>query len=135
MERGSPSRHLLESQKENRLLMHTMTPDPLAVLQVAAEHDISEEQAATAIQWAAHLTVHAWESHAASHDLPESDSAAMQAWFRSLPPGTQNAVLDDAVAAVVGADSVLAGIYRAQDRKRTGRARVMRTNRPHVHIR
>ncbi|MFF4606127.1 hypothetical protein ACFY12_25725 [Streptomyces sp. NPDC001339] len=115
--------------------MHTMTPDPLAVLQVAADHNISEEQAATALEWAAYMTVHAWETHAYALDLEKGDGDAMEAWFRSLAPGAQNAVLDDAVTAVVGADNVLAEIYRTQGRERMGRRRVMRTNRPRVHIR
>ncbi|GHE09199.1 hypothetical protein [Streptomyces alanosinicus] len=115
--------------------MHTMTPDPLAVLQVAADHSISEEQAATAIEWAAHMTVHAWESYADTLGLAKHDGDAMEAWFRSLPPGAQNAVLDDAVTVVVGADNVLAEIYRKQDAKQASHRRVMRTNRPRVHIR
>ncbi|MGD3109530.1 hypothetical protein [Streptomyces sp. YGL11-2] len=113
--------------------MHT--PNPLAVLQVAADHNISEEQAATAIEWAAHMTVHAWESYADTLGLAKSDGDAMEAWFRSLAPGAQNAVLDDAVIAVVGADHVLSEIYGAQDRERVGRRRVMRANRPRVRIR
>ncbi|MGG2460515.1 hypothetical protein ACO0M4_11945 [Streptomyces sp. RGM 3693] len=114
--------------------MHT-TPDPLAVLQVAIDHNISEEQAATALEWAARMTVHAWETHAYALGLEKGDGDAMEAWFRSLALNAQTAVLDDAVTAVVGADNVLAEVYREHDIKQGRRARIMRTNRRRVHIR
>lgn len=111
--------------------MHAPLPDPLAVLQVATEHRITEEQAATAIEWAAHLTVHAWGTYAGLLGIEERDGRAMEAWFHSLPSATRAAVLDDAVAAVVDADNALADIYLQKDRQ----TRVIRTNRPRVHIR
>lgn len=114
--------------------MHTTTPDPLAVLQVAAEHNITEEQAATAINWAAHMTVHAWEAYADTLGLVKKDGDAMEAWYSTLGPGTQSSVLEDAVTAVLGADSVLTEIYRKRDGQQLARERVMRTNRPRVHI-
>ncbi|MFI6088481.1 hypothetical protein [Streptomyces sp. NPDC051218] len=114
--------------------MHTMTPDPLAVLQVATEHNITEEQAATAINWAAHMTVHAWEAYADTAGLVTRSGDAMEAWFRTLGPGAQSSVLEDAVAAVVGADSVLSEIYRKQGGQQPARVRVLRTNRPRVRI-
>ncbi|SHN08850.1 hypothetical protein [Streptomyces yunnanensis] len=110
--------------------MHTNAPDPLAVLQVATDYNISEEQAATAIERAARTTVHAWHGYADTCGLAPDDGNAMEAWFRSLGPAAPQAVLDDAVIAVVGADNILAEIYR----KQAGRTRVMRTNRPHLRI-
>ncbi|MBT2676839.1 hypothetical protein J7E95_39860 [Streptomyces sp. ISL-14] len=114
--------------------MRTMTPDPLAVLQVATMHNITEEQAATAINWAAHMTVHAWEAYADTRGLVKKDGAALEAWFSTLGPDLRSSVLEDAVTAVVGADRVLAEIYSKQDGQQPARARVMRTNRPRVHI-
>ncbi|MFE3182727.1 hypothetical protein ACFXKR_17925 [Streptomyces violascens] len=114
--------------------MRTMTPDPLAVLQVAEMHDITEEQAATAINWAAHMTVHAWESYADTFGLVKKDGDAMVAWHSMLDPDLRSSVLDDAVTAVVGADAMLAEIHRTQDSQQPARARVMRTNRPRVRI-
>ncbi|MEV0445912.1 hypothetical protein AB0I84_10490 [Streptomyces spectabilis] len=118
-----------ESLKE--FLMHAPLPDPLAVLQVATDRGITEEQAATAIEWAAHLAVHAWGAYAELVGVENKDGSAMEAWFHSLPADTRAAVLDDAVTAVLGADNALADIYQQQDR----RGRVMRTNRRRVHIR
>ncbi|MGW6021296.1 hypothetical protein [Streptomyces sp. NPDC055099] len=114
--------------------MRTMTPDPLTVLQVATMHNISEEQAATAINWAAHMAVHAWEAYADTLGLMKKDGDAMAAWYSTLGPDLRSSVLEDAVTAVVGADNVLAEIYRKQDGQDLARARVMRTNRPRVRI-
>ncbi|MEU4999322.1 hypothetical protein [Streptomyces sp. NPDC021622] len=114
--------------------MRTMTPDPLAVLQVATMHNITEEQAATAINWAAQMTVHAWEAYADTLGLVKKDGVAMEAWFSTLGPDLRSSALEDAVTAVVGADSVLAETYRKQDGHQPPRARVMRTNRPRVRI-
>ncbi|MEU7583804.1 hypothetical protein AB0B50_40210 [Streptomyces sp. NPDC041068] len=110
--------------------MHAPLADPLAVLQVATEHNITEEQAATAIEWAAHLTVHAWDAYAELLGAEKKDGRTMEAWFHSLPAATRAAVLDDAVTAVIGADNALADVYRQRDR----RARVIRTNRRRVRI-
>jgi hypothetical protein len=116
--------------------MHTMTPDPLAVLQVAEMHDITEEQAATAINWAAHITVHAWDAYADYWGLDSEDGAAMEKWEAQLHTTDRRAILEVAVAAVKSPDGVLADVYRRRDEGQSElrAARVMRTNRPRVHI-
>lgn len=117
--------------------MHTLPPNPLAICHVASEHGISEEQAATAITWASHMTVHAWEAYADRFGLASKDGDAMEAWFRSLGPEASSAVIDEAVTAVIGAESVLAEIYQQRDAERARRRsrQPMRVNRPRVRIR
>lgn len=117
--------------------MHTPAPNPLTVWQVATEHGISEEQAATAVTWASHMTVHAWEAYADRFGLVANDGDAMEAWFRSLGPEASSAVIDEAVTAVIGAESVLAKIYQQRDAERARRRprRPTRVNRPRVRIR
>lgn len=119
--------------------MDQLTPDPLHVLQVATEYQIPEDQAATAIIWAARMTAHAWDVCADVLGLVKDDYVAMVAWFHSLGSDARRELMDDAVAAVVGADKVLDEIYRERDGKRAvhgcARSRVLRTNRPRVHIR
>ncbi|MFD3667210.1 hypothetical protein [Streptomyces sp. NPDC058672] len=114
--------------------MHTPLPDPLAVLKLATERRISEEQAAAAITWAAHLTVEAWHEYADFWDKARDDHAAMEMWLALLGDDRMS-LLDDAVGIVLGADNVLEQLYRERDAQRGDRqVRVIRTNRPRVRI-
>ena len=117
--------------------MHTIAPNPLTVWQIATEHGISEDQAATAVTWASHMTGHAWEPYADRLGLVIENGDAMETWFRSLGPAASRAVIDEAVTAVIGAENVLAEVYRQwyAEQARGRSRRPMRTNRPRVHIR
>ncbi|MGW0731698.1 hypothetical protein [Streptomyces sp. NPDC002851] len=115
--------------------MNETLHDPLAVLQVAAEHDISEEQAATAMTWAGHMLIHAWREYAHFWGLDHTDSAAMERWGDLIGTQERRSLLQEAISAVTGADKVLAEIYRKQDIQQPHRQRVLRTNRPRVRIR
>ncbi|MCX4666421.1 hypothetical protein OG453_07030 [Streptomyces sp. NBC_01381] len=109
--------------------------DPLAVLQVATEHDISEEQASTAMTWAGHMLIHAWREYARFWGQSLEDSAAMERWGALISTEERRSVLEDAIEAVKGADQVLDTIYREQDAHLLHRRRALRTNRPRVRIR
>ncbi|MGB8946925.1 MAG: hypothetical protein WCD21_42825 [Streptomyces sp.] len=114
--------------------MRTPLPDPLAVLKLATERGISEEQAATAITWAAHLTVETWHEYADFWDKARDDHAAMELWLAMLGDDRMS-LLDDAVERVLGADNALEQLHRERNTQRSDRqARVTRTNRPRIRI-
>ncbi|WP_189966448.1 hypothetical protein [Streptomyces violascens] len=116
--------------------MNDLPHDPLTVLQVSAEHGISEKEAETAMTWAAQILVHAWDTYADFWGLDSEDGAAMEKWGAQLGTADRRAVLETAVAAVKSADGVLADVYKKRDAGRTEirPARVMRTNHPRLHI-
>ncbi|KUL23206.1 hypothetical protein [Streptomyces regalis] len=115
--------------------MHDPLPDPLAVLKLAADKAISEEQAATAMNWAARMTVDAWHEYADFWGQSRDDLLAMDRWL-TLLGDSQMSLLDDAVSMVLGAESILEELYRESDSENPGRqARAIRTNRPRIHIR
>ncbi|WP_327356300.1 hypothetical protein [Streptomyces sp. NBC_01304] len=114
--------------------MHAPLPDPLAVLKLAAEKNISEGQAAAAIDWAARLTVEAWHEYADFWGKTRDDLTAMELWL-ALLGDDHVSLLDDAVSMILGAENVLEQMYRERDADHGDRqARVIRTNRPRIRI-
>ncbi|WP_406260504.1 hypothetical protein OIA45_19825 [Streptomyces chartreusis] len=115
--------------------MHDPLPDPLAILKLAADKGISEEQAATAMNWAARMTVDAWHEYADHWSRSRDDLVAMARWL-TLLGDSQMSLLDDAVSMVLGAESVLEELYRESGSEHSVRqVRAIRTNRPRIHIR
>ncbi|MFE2527458.1 hypothetical protein ACFXEL_24805 [Streptomyces sp. NPDC059382] len=119
-------------------------PDPIAVLHVARNYAVTEQQAEVALTWASVDMSVQWGEFAMAAGLDEADGEAMDRWSRQFPHIRQD-VLDDAIANVTAApapvlqpipdpvDLLLAEVRRAPALCRP--ASPMRTNRRRVHIR
>ncbi|MFI6469809.1 hypothetical protein ACIBL5_06025 [Streptomyces sp. NPDC050516] len=115
--------------------MNALKHDPRAVLRISAEHGITEQEAETAMTWATEILVHAWDAYADYWGLDSEDGAAMEEWGALLQAADRRAILEIAVAAVKSGEA-LADLYRKRSdgQPKFRPARVMRTNRPRLHI-
>ncbi|MCP3759660.1 hypothetical protein [Streptomyces sp. TBY4] len=117
-------------------------PDPIAVLHVARNYAITEQQAEVTLTWASVNMAVQWAEFAVAAGLDEADGEAMSRWSEQFPT-IRIEVLEEAVANVTAApapvlnpvDRLLAEVRRAPAPALCRPASPMRTNRSRVRIR
>lgn len=117
-------------------------PDPIAVLHVARNYAITEQQAEVALTWASVNMAVQWSEFATAAGLDEADGEAMSRWSQQFPTIHIEA-LDEAIASVAAApapvlnpvEQLLTEVRRAPAPALYRPASPMRTNRSRVRIR